>query len=247
MKQAPLILLLAGTGEAPEIARALMGVGFDVIASVDGSSRAPRDMGCRLRIGGFGGEAGFRDWMAYHRPVAVIDACHPFATAMTDRTARICEQMQVPHLVYRRPAWTAGEGDQWHPMLTEADAAEYIPDGSTVFIATGRQGLDGYANLTRCTLICRQIGDAPEPFPFPNGRFLVGHPPFSVSEETHLFRSLAVDWLIVRNGGSPRSIAKLIAARDLGIKVGMIERPALPAGVACDNLDDIVEWARDYG
>ena len=78
------VLLLAGTGEAREIAKGLAGQkGVDVVASLAGATRNPMDLPCRTRIGGFGGVDGFREELVSGGFQAVIDATHPYAALMS--------------------------------------------------------------------------------------------------------------------------------------------------------------------
>lgn len=217
------------------MARALAARGMDAVASLAGGGReGPRpDAGfpLPLRRGGFGGAEGFCRYLDEQRITAVIDATHPFAARITARTAAICAARDLSYCLLQRPPWHAEPGDLWTEIPGEAAAARHIAPGSTVFLATGRRTLGDYANLAGCRLICRQIGGGTGEFPFPNGRFLSGTPPFSVAHETRLFTELGVDWLVLRNAGGAGPATKLVAARALGIRVAMIARPPLPDGV----------------
>ncbi len=236
------ILLLAGTGEARAIAAALAGQGMPVVASLAGAVRQPLPLNVPTRIGGFGGEAGFLAYLDAARISAVIDATHPFATRITPRTARICAARRLPYLRIERPGWQAGPQDHWTLIDAEYDAAAHIPDGQTVFLATGRQTLGLYAGLAGSTLYCRQIDPAEMPFPYPKGGFIIGRPPFSVQAETDLFQRLGITWLIAKDAGGVENRTKLDAARDLGIKVLLIRRPAT-AGPKVETVQAALDWA----
>ena len=236
------LLLLAGSGEAKDIAQALAAAKVDAIASLAGATRAPKPLALPTRVGGFGGEAGFRSYISEAGITAVLDATHPFATRISDRTAAICADLGMPYLQFLRPAWTPQDGDQWTEIDQEEDAAKHILAGQTVFLGTGRQTLDRFANLKDARVICRQIDPPTGPFPFPGGQFLVGRPPFPVADEIALFRDLAIDWLVVKNAGGARSESKLIAARQLGIPVLMIRRPQMPDTDSVATLDDALTW-----
>ncbi|MBU0861716.1 MAG: precorrin-6A/cobalt-precorrin-6A reductase, partial [Alphaproteobacteria bacterium] len=124
------------------------------------------------------------------------------------------------------------------------DAAALIPQGKTVFLGTGRQTLDRFANLAGRRVICRQIDPLTGPFPFEGGKFLIGRPPFSVEHEMELFAALGIDWIVVKNAGGDASRTKLTAARALGIPVLMIRRPPPPKGAQItDSVDVAVAWA----
>lgn len=238
------ILLLAGTGDAKRIASKLAAENLKAIASLAGATRSPDLLEIPTRVGGFGGEQGFREYLISVGITAVIDATHPFAHRITQRTARVCADVGLPYLNYVRPAWVAQHGDNWIEIEQEQDAAQHVQAGQTVFLATGRQTLDRFSNLVGCRVICRQIDPQDRPFPFAGGEYLIGRPPFSVKAETDLFRALGVDWLIVKNAGGNASATKLSAARDLGIPVLMIQRPKSPNAPIVSNVDDVMAWVR---
>jgi len=239
------LLLLAGTSEARRIAEGLAEMpGVAATASLAGATRAPRSLAVPTRVGGFGGEAGFRAALVEGRFDAVIDATHPFAQVMSDRAARVCASLGLPCLHVLRPEWVAGPGDRWVEIGTEGEAARVIPPGARVFVATGRQTLDRLANMGGRELIVRQIDPPDGPFPFPNGRFLLGRAPFAVEEEVALFRDLRIDWLLVKNAGGAASRPKLDAARQLGLPVAMVRRPPPPEGRVVPDAEAALDWVR---
>ena len=182
------LLLLAGTAEARQIAIGLAALPqVEAVAALAGATRTPAPLPLPTRIGGFGGEAGFAGWLAAEGIGAVIDATHPFAARITPRTARVCAELGVPHALVQRPPWRAGPGDRWTEVADETAAVALIPPGSTVFLATGRQGLERFAGLTGGRVYCRRIDPPDDPFPFPGGAYVVGRPPFRVEDEVALF------------------------------------------------------------
>ncbi len=236
------LLLLAGSGDARRIAEGLNRV--DVIASLAGATRDPAPLPVPTRSGGFGGEAGFRQFLTENGITAVLDATHPYAHRITVRTARVCAELDLPFLQFLRPGWTAEPRDKWTEIGREEDAAAHIPQGATVFLGTGRQTLEGFTNLAGRRVICRQIDPPEEPFPFAGGEFLVGRPPFWVDDEIALFSRLKVDWLVVKNAGGAASRTKLTAARQLGIPVLMIARPPQGDWPIVDTVDAALDWVR---
>jgi len=237
------LLLLAGTGEANEIARGLAAAGVDAVASLAGATRTPRALAVKTRVGGFGGAEGFKAYLRDANIHAVLDATHPFASRITDRTAQMCASLGLPYVLFLRPAWTPEPGDNWTDITREDQAAEHITPGQTVFLGTGRQTLERFANLKDVRVICRQIDPPSGPFPFPGGQFLVGRPPFPVADEIALFQELKIDWLVVKNAGGARSKTKLEAARSLQIPVLMIQRPTMPDAPRLSTIADALAWA----
>lgn len=236
------ILLLGGTGEGRELAVALHERGADFVTSLAGATRGPARLPGKVRIGGFGGEAAFRAYLDQAGIDRIIDATHPFAHRISARTARVAAETGLPYLQALRPEWRPGPGDIWHQIAAPEDAVAHVQPGQTVFAAIGRQMLDGLAGLGHAHLICRQIDPAERPFPFPNGRFLIGRPPFSAADERALFERLAIDWLITKNSGGAASATKLEAARDLQIPVLMIRRPPQPDAPRVETVAEALAW-----
>lgn len=238
------LLLLAGTGEAKRVAWGLVDSGVPTIASLAGATRSPEPLPLPTRVGGFGGQAGFEDFLDRAGITAVLDATHPYAARITDRTARVCAARSMPYLQLLRPEWVLDEGDNWTEIACESDAAPQIQIGATVFLATGRQTLDRFANLEGRRVLCRQIDPPTAPFPFEGGEFIISRPPFSVEREEQLFASLGVDWLIVKNAGGTESRTKLTAARNLGIPVLLLRRPPMPDAPRVATVQEALDWVK---
>lgn len=239
-----MLLLLAGSGEARQIAADLHRSGVPAIASLAGATRHPEQLPLPTRIGGFGGADGFAAYLKENNITAVLDATHPFASQISQRSAKVAQQMGIPYLQFLRAEWQPGPGDDWVMLEREEQVAEHIPEGANVFLATGRQTLHRYANLAGRALICRQIDPPDRAFPFENGQFLIGRPPFSVDDEMALFQQRGIDWLVVKNAGGIPSRSKLDAARLLKIPVAVIRRPQQPDAPKTDSIKAALNWAR---
>ncbi|MEM1100995.1 MAG: cobalt-precorrin-6A reductase [Pseudomonadota bacterium] len=238
------LLLLAGTREARDVAAWLHGAAVPAVASFAGVTRAPELPRIETRVGGFGGEDGFRAYLEDAGVTHVLDATHPFAAAISERTARVTRALGIAYRQLLRPPWAPEDGDRWHEIAAEEDAAALIPPGARVFLATGRQTLDRFHGLAGCHLICRQIDPPERAFPFPNGEFLIGRPPFSVADERALFEGLGIDWLVVKNAGGASSATKLTAARALSLPVAMIARPPQPPGPKAASAEEAIAWIK---
>ena len=239
------LLLLAGTAEARQIARALQREPrVHALASLAGATRTPEPVGIPTRIGGFGGREGFAEFLVQSRMHAVLDVTHPFSAGMSRRSAEVCAELGLPYLMFLRPAWTPDPDDNWVFLNDETDAARHIPMGASVFLATGRQSLPRFAALNGRTVYLRQIDPPSGPFPFPRGGVVQGRPPFSVASEEQLFMDLGIDWLVVKNSGGGGGRTKLDAARNLGIPVAMLRRPLQPEVPRVSTVAGALAWVR---
>ncbi len=235
------LLLLAGTGEARRLAARLSHL--PVIASLAGATRSPAPLACSTRVGGFGGVDGFLRFLDGAQITAVLDATHPFATQISHRTASLCSGRGLPYAHLLRPVWRPNAGDRWHDVADPHAAVALIPPDATVFLATGPQDAAAFAGL-KGRVICRRIDPPTAPFPFANGDWLVGRPPFSVADEVALFERLGIDWLVTKNAGGEGARAKLDAARALQVPVAMIARPTPPPGIRFETEDEAFAWVQ---
>lgn len=238
------LLLLAGTGEAKRIAWSLADSGRKVVASLAGATREPDTLPVPTRSGGFGSAEGFLDYLRDARISAVLDATHPFAHRMTDRTARLCREAGLPYCQLLRPAWEPGPDDDWRPIAIPDEAAQHIPEGTTVFLATGRQSLAEFRELQGRRVIARVVDPPSEPFPFEGGEFVIARPPYRERTDTQLLASLGVDWVVTKNSGGEGGVGKLRAAARLGIPVVMLERPPMPDAQRVTTVKEALDWAR---
>ena len=236
------ILVLAGTSDARLLLERMDTK--DVIASLAGSTRAPADLPCQTRIGGFGGADGFRDYLKHADITAVVDATHPFAAQMTHTAAAVCQSLRISHMILQRPEWVTSDADDWRFVDYIHQIPDIIPLGVTVFLGTGRQTLDQFSCLKERHLFARVIDEPQKPFPHENGAFLVGTPPFSIAEEVALFREKSIEWLVVKNAGGEKSKSKLDAAAQLGLPVVMINRPKLPDATVVGAVDEALKWVQ---
>jgi len=161
---------------------------------------------------------------------------------MTAHAVAATAEVGVPLLVLRREAWVAGPGDRWHRVPDAAAAAALLPElGGRVFLATGRGDLAAFARLDDRWFLLRAV-DVP-PAPLPARRHLVlGRGPFTADAERALLREHRIEVVVTRNSGGAMTAAKLVAARELGIPVVLLDRPAPPEVPTVSTVDDAVRW-----
>ena len=238
------VLILGGTGEARRLAVALVDEGADVLSSLAGRVADPRLPPGEVRIGGFGGAAGLVAWVQAHPVGGLVDATHPFAATMTASAAAAAEATGTPLLRLQRPGWTAQPGDDWRWVDSLEEAAAAVAGAGSVFLTTGRLGLDAFAGLTGEVLV-RSV-DPPSP-PLPERATLIlARGPFTVEEELAVLREHRVDVVVTKDSGGAMTAAKLTAARELGLPVVLVRRPPVPPGVpTVSTVEEAVAWLRN--
>src|SRR5262245_49980570 len=193
MKPAKL-LILGGSGEAADLARALAGdARYDVTVSLAGRTSEPVALPGRLLTGGFGGAEGLARVLAGERFDLLIDATHPFAVHMKANAIEAARATGVPLLAIRRPAWEPREGDRWIMVESlEAAAAAIGEKPRRAFLTTGRMELAPFRDAPQHFYIVRSVEPpSPDDLP-PCAELITARGPFNVGDERALLEAHAV-------------------------------------------------------
>jgi precorrin-6A/cobalt-precorrin-6A reductase len=227
------ILVLGGTTEASALARALAGdARFNTTLSLAGVTRAPKPQPVPVRTGGFGGVAGLVRHLTAEGVEALVDATHPFATQMTAHAAMAAAEASVPLLRIDRPAWHPGPGDAWRFVPSLGEAALALGEAPRrVLLTVGQKELAPFVRAGQHHYLLRSV-DAPEPGSLPPRHELItATGPFALEEERALLLRHRIEVLVSKNSGGDATAAKLAAARELGLPVILLARPATPPGL----------------
>jgi len=240
----PRVLILGGTTEGYALAEALAATGrWDSMSSLAGRTANPRPPAGAMRIGGFGGPEGLARYLTDDGITAVIDATHPFASRMGWNAAAACAATGLPLLRLERPKWAPRDGDAW-TLVPDWDAAVAALRGlraQRVLLAVGRQEVAPFAVLPEVWMLIRSV-QAPDPMPpFVQSDLLLARGPFSLDSETALLRDQRIDTIVCKNSGGATD-TKLSAARALGVRVVMRDRPARPDTATVPTVDATVAW-----
>lgn len=241
----PNVLLLGGTTEATALARLLAAQGIRATLSYAGRTQNPRPQPVPVRIGGFGGVAGLTGYLRQHDVTHLVDATHPFAARMSLNALEAAHQAGVAHLALTRRAWEPVAGDRW-TRAADIDSAVAALAGPArrIMLALGRMHVAPFAAQPQHHYLLRFV-DAPEQPPeLSRHSLIVDRGPFTAEEDSRLMQAHAIDLVICKNAGGTGADAKLIAARQLGVPVLMIDRPAVPRRAEVYRPEDAMEWLR---
>lgn len=241
------LLILGGTTEAAELARAVLETfqdEFDVITSLAGRLEPRRTLPGRTRIGGFGGVPGLVRYLEQESIDAVIDATHPFAATMSAHAWAACSQAGVPRLALVRPPWQPMPGDRWREVADLAEAAALLPRiARRAFLTTGPGGIEAFSAAAGVWFLVRVFAPPAAPLMLPRHATIVERPPFTLASELALFRRHRIDTLVTKQSGGPTD-AKLAAAREAGAEVIMVRRPPPPPGAVAPSVAEALGWLR---
>jgi precorrin-6A/cobalt-precorrin-6A reductase len=239
------ILIFGGTGEAIDLANGLVRQGHQVTTSLAGRTRKPRLPNGHIHKGGFGGTQGLVDFIGRNGFEYIIDATHPFAATMSTHIVDACIELNRPMLRLVREAWQAGVDDDWHHVSSIEAAAKQLPAGAHVLVTVGRQHIEPLALRDDCKVFIRAI-EHPEVILPSHVSVILERPPFRLVDELAFMRSNSVTHLVTKNAGGDQTAAKLEAARMIGAKTIMIERPLLPEAPEVYSIEAAMRRVTDH-
>jgi len=238
------LLILGGTTEASALARALAPrADIAPILSLAGRTANPKPAPIPKRSGGFGGADGMIAYFKAEAIDAVIDATHPFAEQISANAAKACAETHMPLLVFTRPPWPRQPGGHWIEVESLDAAVDAL--GATprrVFLTQGRLQLGVFARAPQHEYLVRSIDRPAEIDALPRARLILARGPFTLQDEERLMRDEGIEMLVSKNSGGESTYAKIEAARRLGVRVVIAQRPATPDVETVTHLNDALAW-----
>ena len=261
--QAPWLWLIAGTGEGPRLAAALLQAGWlvrvSVVSQAAARAYAPHP-GLQLAAGAIGSLSpqqtpldGVRQELerarARHQPYRwVIDASHPFASRITAALAQACGEAGVPLLRLRRPE-LPGSGVEFLADL--ADLEGRVCPGERCLLAIGARRLAEAVGRTPGALHHARI--LPRPLALQQAmaaglaaeRVACLQPLASASAwaavEEALCRQWRIQTVLCRRSGGPGEAHWRAIGQDLGLRLLLLERPEEPDTLLSLPLEHLLE------
>jgi len=242
-----LVLILGGTSEARDLAALLVDAGIAVMSSLAGRVAEPRLPVGEVRIGGFGGVEGLRDWLRSNAVSAVVDATHPFAEGITANAVAACAAESVPLLRLERPGWATAPGaGAWHWVDSHDEAAALAAElGRRPFLTVGRQSLDCFTGPLADAAALVRVVDSPD-IALPTAWTLLrSRGPYPLEAERALMRSHRVDALVTKDSGGSYTWQKMVAAGQLIVPVIVVRRlPSRWTNPTVSRPAAAVDWLR---
>jgi precorrin-6A/cobalt-precorrin-6A reductase len=172
----------------------------------------------------------------------LVDATHPFAAQMSHNAAHASALANVPLLGLERAPWQAEPGDDWVHVSGISQAVAALPEApARVFLAIGKQAIGAFAQKPQHHYLLRLV-DPPGDLPLPDVAAVVARGPFDVAGDTALLRDHRISQIVAKNAGGSGAEAKILAARALGLRVILIDRPQLPPRQVVASVSEVLAW-----
>jgi precorrin-6A/cobalt-precorrin-6A reductase len=236
------VLVLGGTSEASALAEMLAADHrFDAVLSLAGRTANPKLPSIAVRVGGFGGVDGLVDYVRRENVDVVVDATHPFAAQISAHAIAACERADVRLIALERAPWAAVEGDDWQHFSSVEDAIAALPHRPVrVFSGLGRLSLDALEAAPQHHYLIRVIDPILRPLALANFCIVTARGPFSTDDDIQLFKEHRIDVVLAKNAGGSAAVAKIAAARALGLPVMMIDRPDIPERPVVSSVEAVM-------
>ncbi|KAA0912191.1 cobalt-precorrin-6A reductase [Aquicoccus porphyridii] len=239
----PNLLILGGTTEGRSLCHAVAGAGLSGIVSLAGRVERPASQALPMRMGGFGGAEGLERYLRDNGITHVIDATHPFAVQMSCNAIAACERIGVPLIALTRAPWSAEPGDRWTHVPDIAGAVAALDcSPKHVMLAVGRMHLHDFTANPQHAYLLRLVDPPKVPLGFPDAQVIVDRGPFTLEGDRALMVEHRIDLVVSKNAGGTGAQAKILAARELGLPVLMIDRPTIPERAEAHSVANVMRW-----
>jgi precorrin-6A/cobalt-precorrin-6A reductase len=246
-----MILLLGGTSDTAPLAQRLAEAGQRVLVSTatDITLRVGDPALVERRSGPLD-DTGLEALIRQQSVRIIVDATHPYATAIRERARRIAAEQGLRYLTLMRPSVIAPDEPIVEFAADHEDAARLaFSHGRPVLLTTGSKNLTPYAaraETSRLPLVVRVLDHADSLAAcrragIPVGRILAGRGPFTVEQNQQDIRRFGIGVLVTKDSGdSGGTREKLAAARREQCRVVALRRPALDARDAFADVDALI-------
>lgn len=252
-----MILVLAGTSDARELALEIKKAGYSLLTTVvtENAAKGMKEAGLDVQVGRltaaeiatFIQEKGFQ---------AVVDASHPFAEEASKNSLAGAKEANVPYIRYERESQS-----YHHEGVTLVDSYEEAARVASskvgvVMLTTGSKTLaiftEKLIGLPDTTLVARVLPRQDnmqkcEELGIEQKNIVAMQGPFSKELNKALYEHYKVDLMITKESGKVGAVdEKLEAALEMGIEVVMIGRPKVEYGTVFSDFPSVIRQLKEW-
>ena len=247
-----MILFLAGTSDARELAIELKEKGFDPLTTVvtENASYALLEAGLRVHIGRLTAEE-MAAIIQEENMKAIVDASHPFAEEASKNAIEAATNAGVPYFRYEREQIDQYD-DRVVSVATYEEAADVaLERKGNIMLTTGSKTLETFAKkligVEGVRLIARMLPrldnmEKCAALGVEQKNIVAIQGPFSYELNRALYQQFDVTIMVTKESGKVGSVdEKVEAALELGIPVVMIRRPKIDYGEVYSSFAPLIE------
>ncbi len=249
-----MIWLVGGTSDSRQIAQLLDTAGIPWVATVTrpSATRLYGQLSGSVMVGSLTPEAGLlfvKQWGIG----AVVDASHPFAVAASQMAMECVAQAGIPYLRFERPEVIEREDPvvEWIPTVEQLLQPHYLTS-QRILSTLGLKLLPHLIPWLHSSQIWARV--LPESaalalkMGFPAEYLLLERLPVDPDRERQLWLDLKLDCVLTKASGAAGGIPlKLALAKELGIRLLVLERPRLEYPLVTSDLHQVLSFCQDLG
>lgn len=248
-----MILFLAGTKDARELAENIFNEGYSIIATVvtEEAAQSYKEMSIPVTVGRKTVEE-MAELINEKQIRLVIDSTHPYAEQASLNAIEAAKMAGVPYLRYERSSAKYKEHPNIHYVYSYEEAAIAAKKiKGTILLATGSKTLNIFTKhlsedshirlIIRLLPIeenmqkCKELG-------IDKKNIIALQGPFTSELNRALFNAYNVDVLVTKETGEAGSMdEKVITALEMGITTIIISRPMIEYPLVCSTYNEIFD------
>ncbi len=245
--------LIGGTTESIAIASAISHIYIPCLVTVTTTTARniyPLDLNIKIWVGKLDLDQ-LGAFLHKNEIIGIIDASHPYATVISARAMVAAKEYSLPYLRYERPQ-VASNAD--HILELDSFATllrgEYLQQ-QRVLLTVGYKTLPQFQpwqqKATLFTRILPRIDSLQVALAsgFTADRIIAFRPPINADLEKALWRQWQITTVISKaSGKAGGEETKRLVAKELGVKLIIIQRPKLDYLKQTENLAEVVQFCQ---
>jgi precorrin-6A/cobalt-precorrin-6A reductase len=250
-----MIIVLAGTSDARQLALAIQQAGYDVLTTVvtDHAAEQMQMVGLKVHVGRLTAKE-LAGLIRTNEAMVVVDASHPFAEEASKNAMDAAKEANVPYIRYERQSAL-----MTYEKITFVDSYEEAAERAAekkgvIMLTTGSKTLPIFAEkllgLPNTRVIARMLPrkdnmEQCKQLKFPQENIVAMQGPFTKELDVALFKHFGVTLLITKESGKVGFVdEKIAAAKELGIEAIVIRRPRLHYGHVYSQFSEVIAALR---
>ena len=246
--------VIGGTSESVIIAQAIAENNFPCVMTVttaDAVKLYPVLPNLRIRVGQLK-EFQIHEFIQQEKIIAIIDASHPYAIAISETVIQIAHAFQIPYLRYERAALSLNKN------ITELENFETLLAGNyltnqRVLLTVGYKVLPRFKIWQSQAVLFARILPSIESLKvalesgFTSDRLIAIRPPISMDLEKALWQQWNISLVVSKaSGQAGGEEIKQRVSQLLGIPLIVIARPKVDYPQQTNNLNEVLRFCYQY-
>lgn len=247
-----MILVLAGTSDARELAVRIKESGYELLSTVvtDSAAKSMEEAGLPVQVGRLTAQD-LVSLIAEKGIRCVVDATHPFAEEASKNAMAASQEAGVPYIRYERESLSAPGSEKLIVVEDYVQAAELAAEKKgVIMLTTGSKTLkiftDRLLGLPDTTLVARMLPRLDnmqkcEELGLAQKNIVAMQGPFSKELNKALYDHYKVTLMITKESGKVGAFdEKVEAALEMGIETIVIGRPKIEYGEKFSDYDSVL-------